>query len=327
VEAQTKPLSYGFLWEQFAADTRSASMGRVDLAADGGPFSVWSIPEFLPRASGIQAGYRHHEYAVDAKIRGVAVALTTAAGRLRLAWNRAAYALDGIPVVAPDGTVMDGTSYDIHERVDVLGASYGFLSGRPGDESGIALVIGGAARLYNAEISSLSGSASDFDLGAMVRYVRVIEGGWFGARAALRVRNLLGRSYEIDEDTVQLPHHADLSLAFEGGHRLDWRNDRDLQWLVVYTHRRHLRSHYGYPSDMNHVGAEITVVEVVSLRCGVTNIPIGGEKWSWGLGLSSRGVVESPLVVTVDYGQYDAGMLGGWSNLLTVGGSYAWSER
>ncbi len=324
--ARNESLPYGFLWESFAADTRAASMGRVDLAADGGPFGAWAIPSTLHSGHIFQAGYRQHDYPVDAEIRGAAVALTIGSGRLRLAWNGAAYALDGIPVVMPDGTVTDGMSYDIHERVDRFGACYSFLSRRPGGGTSIAAVVGGAAGLYDADVGGFNGSATDFDLGAMVRYTREGERGWFGARAAFLIRNLLGHSYDLDARTVQLPHRADLSLAFEGGRILS-RFDRDLKWLVIFTHRRHIRSHYDLPNDTNHVGAELAFAEIVFVRCGVTNIPIGGEKRSWGLGLSTWGLVESPWVVTVDFGQYDAGMLGGWSSLLTVGGTYSWGAQ
>ena len=319
VGAQTDGNANGFGGEQSAAGARAVALGRVDLAADGGLFGGWANPAVLPRAPELMAGYRNNQLPVDGYVHGIGLAWSSL--RLRLGWVHAGSFMD-LPTVSPPDFDPDGSTYRITEQTDVLGGSYVFDTDLADGRSHLALVTGIAARFYATKVGDMSGSASDFDLGLTLRYLRDGDGGWIGARGSAMVRNLTGAAYVLDEREIPLPHHVGLGLAFEGGRDLGWGHGNDLNWLLAYTHRRQIRNNLGNPDDSHHVGLEIGFIESIDLRGGY-NIPgVGGGELSYGLGLDSRELFRSRFSVALDWGQYDAGDLGGWRHVFAISGFF-----
>lgn len=292
-------------WTRFPVDARGEALARTAVVDPRGATAFWWNPAPLPDRDGIEASATSWDPPADMLTwRPLALRATRDDLSVGLLWAplnigpvavRTAYDPDG------DGRVVEFTHHLLQ-----LGAARDLAPLLTGGVARWQWTVGANLRHVRLEIlddrlEPATASLWDTDLATSLAWPLLPPGqATLTAHVTAMVRNLARG--ETADSTVKLPrdYHAGLGLAFVTGR--SWRGRPLVAASAAAAWRRDGEDLV--PSlDSEHVGAEVTLLGVLSLRGGHRRGGTAGEDglWTWGWGLQGRW---RGLRVAVDHGRH-----------------------
>jgi len=303
-----------FVWEGIFTGGRLAALGGSDMA-DGSPATLLVNPAPLSTGTGVGLGYDHADYIADIDLH--IYSGTAGWNNLRLNFARQDFVIDGVLVRTaynPEGT---GETFDVRERMTVIGLSYDLgtaLFRKPS----FRWTVGAAWRGYSSHFDEAQANVDTWDLGTTLNWRIEYKGGWTGLTGAVSWQNITDANFTIEERLSLLPRPLRTGLTVEtaidrSGHQGDL-----LKFLLAYTRTSRLGD--TYRSDADHVGFETLVFDAVAVRYGHSTQVLGDIE-SWGIGIILDGRLLGPVTVELDWGEM------GYNNPILVENETIWGAR
>ena len=289
-------------WTRFPVDARGEAMGLATTVDPRGATAFWWNPAPLPEGDRVDVSYTSWETHVD-DIQWRPVAARASRGDLTvgLVWGpfhvgpmvvRTAY--------EPDG---GGRTVEYTDHLLQLGASWNVAPRLAGGTSAWQWTVGGnlrhvRLRTFDADWQEATTSLWDGDLGTSLRAPLLRRGELtLHGHATAMVRNLARGRTTIEEATVQLPRYYHLGVGLELAAGASWRGAPLVAAAV---------SHVWHRYDSEHLGLEVTLAGLASLRAGHrTGGVVDHDGWSWGAGLQYESTWWRNLRASVDYARVD----------------------
>jgi hypothetical protein len=295
---------YGALWTRIPVDARGDAMGLAAVVNPVGATAFWWNPAPLPEGNGFDVSYTFWEY-LEPSIRWRPAAIRLSRNNLTAGflWGR----LSSRPV--PVRTAYDwnglGETWSFANNLYQFGLSCDLVPWLTDERSRWNWTLGGKVLWVREELGEFRTSASDVELASSVAWAPIeTEAGRLRLHSTAIVRNLTQATFGSGELSPRLPRHYHLGIGFdlEVGER--WRTRRLVEASVAWVWLWDLDD--TLPNgDSHHVGGEVTVGGLVSVRAGYRSDWVWTcDGWSWGAGVQHRIDSWQGLRAAVDYGSF-----------------------
>ncbi len=306
--------TFSFTWEGIFTGGRLSTLGSSDLA-DRSPATLMVNPAPLSTGSGVGLSYDHADYFFDVDLN--IYSGTAGWDNLRLNFAMQEFVIDDVLVRTaynPEGT---GETFDVRDRMTVIGLSYDLgtaLFRKPSFQ----WAVGAAWRGYSSHFDEAKANADSWDLGTTLSWRIEYQGGWTGLTGALSWQNITDGTFTIEERQSLLPRLSRTGLTVETAiDRADHPGDL-IKFLLAYTGTS--RRGDTYRSDAGHVGFETLIFDALAVRYGHST-QILGDIESWGIGVILDGRLLGPVTVELDWGEMS------YDNLVFTGDKTIWGAR
>ncbi len=291
--------TFGFNWEGIHNGSRQTAMGSADMAGAQGPSAILLNTAPLPTIDGVDVEYGRSKLYLD--VDHETMGMSASWRGLQVNYVRAQLLTDPMLIrtaYQPEGT---GEYFEMTSEMKVLGASYDI--GQHLEPSGhLAWTIGAAWRRYDGSLADFEYGESTYDVGTSLRWRVNHARGWTDFKGGFWVMNQSGKSVAFDERESSLPEASRYGLSAESVINSRHSNQEMLRVVVAYAEANY--DSYFY-EDQDHLGAELTALDLVSVRAG--NNSRLGDSNSWGVGLRVARPFMGPVALTLDYGRFDTG--------------------
>ncbi len=274
--------TYVLRWEGLFTDARRTAMGNADLAEGGGPQAVLVNPAYLDEGPAATVSYDRMNYLAEIDLETLAAGVSLGSWRVTVARNEISWENELRTAYEPSGT---GDYIRGHERLTVVGLSLGDGDHR-GDSTRRQWAFGMNYRHYEmkSELNdeeTMNKTTEGIDAGATFGWRRDHVGGWTSVACAAAWQNIFKAKVSFDEREALLPRHVRLGFTFGAGFRPEGRDRDAVAVRAAFTRTEFIDSAW---SDESQWGAEVTALQVLSLRWG-TDQSLPDHATTWGLGL------------------------------------------
>ena len=277
---------------------RSAALAGSDMAVAAGPFATLTNAAPLPAGNWAAVGYGSFEYLSEIDFTYLGAAVERGAWRLG--------AVSGIQDYTAR-TAYDPVGTDGETDFLLLSASYDLTQRLLQRYPDLDWTVGLGYRYHSFDLGDDSVDGWDLDLGTSARWTREVPQGRLEVCGSFLLRNVADQTLSYNTDEGSLPRFRNFGLAVALVEDLDKFAAEEVRLqLMCSTVKDQISDNGGFLGD-DLYGAELTLLEVASLRVGYDGERILEDELSWGLGLRLPTALTGPFVLGYDFADLDDG--------------------